>query len=248
VCSLTNFIAEIFFRWVLVSEYLLLLGMKAQLVRQALENFGIVGSHGVIRFELHGVTINVESRDSVGNMIQNWFQDWLLINFPNALPNNLTQAFPDFFLDSGNKTNDLLEVKSFDIDRGPGFDIANFDTYCNSIIDHPYRLHSNYLIFGYQMVGSMITIKDVWLKKVWEITGSSGTYPLKVQEKKNVIYNIRPVIWYSSRSTFRPFPDLISFVNALNDTRYQYPQTRHLNAHWLRNLKNAYRAHYGSSI
>jgi hypothetical protein len=112
--------------------------------------------------------------------------------------------------------------------------IANFDSYCNSLTTKSYRLDSDYLIFAYRMEGSKIEITNIWLKKVWEIAGPSGTYPLKVQEKKSIIYNIRPVIWYSTRSKFLPFNSKGEFLDALNETRYKYPKTHYTNAHWKR--------------
>jgi len=98
------------------------------------------------------------------------------------------------------------------------------------------------------MEGSQITIKDVWLKKIWELSCPSGTYPIKVQEKKQVIYNLRPGVWYSERSRFKPFSSKEEFLSALNETRYQYPQTRHGNGHWLNNVLRNYEAHTGVSL
>jgi type II restriction enzyme len=95
------------------------------------------------------------------------------------------------------------------------------------------------------MRDGVISIKNVWLRKIWELACPSGTYPLKVQEKKQVIYNIRPSVWYSERSRFKPFNTKEAFLKALNDTRYQYPQTRHQNAHWLRKVIKNYREHTG---
>ena len=159
-----------------------------------------------------------------------------------------SQVFPDFYLDKHNKKLGLLEVKSFDWDRGPGFDLANFDSYCNSLLSSAYRLNSDYLIFAYQMNGSEITIKNVWLKKIWELACPSGTYPLKVQEKKSVIYNIRPSTWYSERTKIKPFNSLEEFLSALNETRYQYPLTRHTNGHWLQNVLKNYEEHTGVKL
>jgi len=139
----------------------------------------------------------------------------------------------------------LLEVKSFDRKRGPGFDLANFDAYCNSLLTSAYRLDSDYLVFAYQMAGGELSIENVWVKKIWELACRSGTYPLKVQEKKNVIYNIRPGVWYSERSKFKPFGSLGEFLSALNETRYRYPQTRHTNAHWLQNVLDNYEGPHG---
>ena len=148
--------------------------------------------------------------------------------------NTNSQSFPDFYLDIENKRRGLLEVKSFDWDRGPGFDLANFDSYCNSLLENSYRIDSDYLIFAYQMEGSEITIKNVWLKKI--------------QEKKQVIYNLRPGTWYSERTTYKPFISKEEFLSALNETRYLYPQTRHGNGHWLKNVLKNYEAHTGVSM
>lgn len=91
-------------------------------------------------------------------------------------------------------------------------------------------------------------VLQVWLKKIWELSGGSSTYPLKVQEKKKVIYNIRPIIWFSERSKFGAFKSKEEFLNALNETRYQYSKTHHDNSHWLKNVIKNYKAHTGSSL
>lgn len=95
------------------------------------------------------------------------------------------------------------------------------------------------------MEGSVITIKNVWLKKIWELACPSGTYPIKVQKKKSIIYNLRPSTWYSERTKFKPFASKEDFLAAINETRYQYPQTRHTNGHWLKNVIKNYQEHTG---
>ncbi|MFN4145132.1 MAG: NgoBV family restriction endonuclease [Runella sp.] len=219
-----------------------------QLFDQLVNEYGIIGQTGVIQFRLKNLTIEVESKDSVGNLIQEWLQSWLKSQGISFETNPSSQTFPDIFLDTTNHKRGLLEIKTFDIDRGPGFDLANFDSYCNSLLTHAYRLDSDYLIIAYQMSGAAITIKNVWLKKIWELSGGSSTYPLKVQEKKNIIYNIRPIIWYSERSTFKAFESKEEFLIALNNTRYQYPPTRHGNAHWLNKVLRNYEEHTGIKL
>lgn len=162
--------------------------------------------------------------------------------------NTNSQTFPDFLLDRQDHKKGLLEVKSFDWDRGPGFDLANFDSYCNSLLENAYRIDSDYLILAYQMKGSELSIKDIWIKKIWELSCPSGTYPIKVQEKKQVIYNLRPSTWYSVRAKFKPFASKEDFLSALNETRYQYPQTRHKNGHWLQKVLKNYEAHTGIAL
>jgi type II restriction enzyme len=98
------------------------------------------------------------------------------------------------------------------------------------------------------MEGSQISIKNLWLKKIWELSCPSSTYPIKVQEKKQVIYNLRPGTWYSEKTKFKPFATKEEFLAALNETRYQYPQTRHHNGHWLSRVLKNYEAHTGISL
>lgn len=219
-----------------------------QLYKKLVEEHKIIGEKAVINFSLKNLTISVETKDTVGNLLQEWLKAWMRKENIDFEENTNSQSFPDFYLDIENKRRGLLEVKSFDWDRGPGFDLANFDSYCNSLLENSYRIDSDYLIFAYQMEGSEITIKNVWLKKIWQLSCPSGTYPIKVQEKKQVIYNLRPGTWYSERTTYKPFISKEEFLSALNETRYLYPQTRHGNGHWLKNVLKNYEAHTGVSM
>lgn len=220
----------------------------SELYQKLVNDYGIIGETGSIKFTVKDLSILVKTKDSVGNLLQEWLKAWFQENSIDFEENTNSQTFPDFLLDKDDHTKGLLEVKSFDFDRGPGFDLANFDSYCNSLLTHAYRLDSDYLILSYQMTDGQISIKNVWVKKIWELACPSGTYPLKVQEKKNVIYNIRPSVWYSDRSTYKPFSSKEEFLSALNNTRYQYPQTRHTNAHWLNKVLKNYQEYTGVSL
>ena len=204
----------------------------------------------MIDFKLKDLRISIETKDTVGNLLQEWLKAWFQKMKIEFEENNNSQIFPDFYLNTHNKKVDLLEVKCFDWDRGPGFDLANFDSYCNSLTVDAHRLDSDYLILSYEMKGSVITIKNVWLKKIWELSSPSGTYPIKVQEKKKVIYNLRPTKWYSvsNRTRFKPFDSKEDFLAALNETRYRYPQTRHDNGHWLPAVLKNYELHTGIKL
>ena len=217
----------------------------AELYQKLIHEYKIIGQIGEIKFTVKDLSILIKTKDSVGNLLQEWLKAWFIKEKIEFEENTNSQTFPDFLLDKDDHTKGLLEVKSFDFDRGPGFDLANFDSYCNSLLENAYRIDSDYLILAYQMNDGVISIKDVWLKKIWELACPSSTYPLKVQEKKQVIYNIRPSVWYSERSRFKPFNTKEAFLKALNDTRYQYPQTRHGNAHWLRKVIRNYQEHTG---
>jgi hypothetical protein len=211
-------------------------------------DFKIIGQSGVINFTLKDFTIAIESKDSVGNLLQEWLIEWMKVQKIDFEENPSSQTFPDIYLDTENKNKGLLEIKAFDFERGAGFDLANFESYCNSLLTNSYRLDSDYLIIGYKMDGSKITIVNVWLKKIWEISGASSTYPIKVQEKKQVIYNLRPISWYSERNTFKPFESKEAFLKALNETRYQYTKTHHDNSHWLKKVLKNYKENTGVSL
>ncbi len=142
-----------------------------QLYEKLLIDYKLVGQKGKISFTLKDITVEIETKDTVGNLIQEWLKAWMIINkieFGNA-PHS--QDFPDFLLDTDNPKNGLLEVKTFDYSKSANFDVANFMAYRRSVMAHPYRLDSSYLIIGYRMTGNSLEIADVWLKKVWEITG-----------------------------------------------------------------------------
>ena len=219
-----------------------------KLYKKLVTDYKLVGQKGRITFKLKDITVEIETKDTIGSLIQEWLKEWMKSEKINFEENQNSQTFPDIFLNTKDKKRGLLEIKTFDFDRGPGFDLANFDSYSNSLLTNSYRLDSDYLILAYQMSGSVITIKDVWLKKIWELAGASSTYPLKVQEKKNVIYNIRPIIWFSERSKFGAFKSKEEFLKALNETRYQYPKTHHDNAHWLNKVIKNYKEHTGSNL
>jgi NgoBV restriction endonuclease len=219
-----------------------------QLFKKLVEEYHLIGQTGIIHFTLKDLTIKIETKDTIGNLIQEWLKEWMKKEKIEFEENTNSQTFPDIYLNVKDKTKGLLEIKTFDFDRGPGFDLANFDSYCNSLLENSHRLDSDYLILAYQMNGSEITIKDVWLKKIWELSGASSTYPIKVQEKKKVIYHIRPIIWYSDKSTYKSFGTKEEFLTALNETRYQYPKTHHDNAHWLKKVLKNYKDKTGSVL
>ena len=219
-----------------------------ELYRKLVDDYQLIGQTGIINFTLKDLTVSIESKDTVGNLIQDWLVQWMKREQLSFEQNPSSQTFPDIYLNIDNKKSDLLEIKTFDWERGAGFDLANFESYCGSLLTNAYRLDSDYLIIAYKMEDTKITIENIWLKKIWELSGASGTYPIKVQEKKQVIYNLRPVSWYSDRSTFKAFDSKEAFLKALNETRYQYSKTHHDNSHWLKKVVKNYAEHTGTTL
>lgn len=86
----------------------------------------ILDIKGQIKFNLGDVSIIVKQKDVVGNIMQEWLKGWFdKVGIEYALSDN-TQMPPDFYLNLDDKTNNLLEVKAFNRNGTPGFDIADF--------------------------------------------------------------------------------------------------------------------------
>jgi len=181
---------------------------------------------GGTQFTLAGATVQVEGKDGLGGLIEEWFGVWANNNKYNIhnpkSAGGASQNFPDYFV--GEEKDGYLEIKTFNADATPAFDIANFESYCESLSTKPFRLFADYLIFSYKLNGSALKIEKIWLKKIWQITCASGNYPLKTQTKRNIIYNIRPSSFHSRviSSTFPPFNSPGDFVDALYNTQEQY--------------------------
>ena len=173
-----------------------------EIVDRLLNVDNILDLKGEIKFYLGDVDIIVKQKDVVGNIMQEWLQGWLDKNDIEYAPSENSQMPPDFYLNPDDKTKGLLEVKAFNRNGSPGFDIADFRMYAEEIQEKPYMLDVDYLIFGYDMNESgVVSIKNVWLKKVWQITRRMANYPINLQVKDGVIHKIRPGVWYSQKAT-----------------------------------------------
>lgn len=221
--------------------------MTINILYQHLQQDGLIGKSGNIEFELMGIKTVVESRSVIGEVIQDWLYKYISTkNIEYTLAAN-TQEFPDFYLGG-----DMIEVKCFDQDRSPNFDVAAFRSYTKSLLTSPERLNAYYLIFSYSMDSDTfaITIKNIWLKRVWEICGPSADLPIKVQRKQGVIVNIRPITWYSQRATFTPFANRKDFVKALEKTMKNNDAPSHelVTNGWLAKVASGYQTVTGHDL
>lgn len=220
--------------------------INAQQLLDELLNLNLENAIGRINFNMAGINIIINQTDIVGNSLQAWLGEYLKHkNYYFRTPDN-TQAFPDFYLSEKNNEG-LLEVKSFNFDATPGFDIANFESYVESVKQQPYKLEANYLIFGYSMSKEGdISVPKIWLKKIWEISGTSTKWPLKVQDKRGMIYNIRPSSNFK-RDIASPFKNKIDFLEAIYKTLIKYKNIEYANS-WLDELKENYLLYYKEEL
>lgn len=206
---------------------------------------------GQINFYLGDVNIIVKQKDVVGNIMQEWLQGWMDSNNIEYAPDTNSQMPPDFYLNPDDKTKNLLEVKAFNRSKTPAFDIADFRMYASEILEKPYMLNVDYLIFGYDMsIDGVVTIKDIWLKKVWQITRRMENYPINLQVKNGIIHKIRPGIWYTDKpKDYKVFDSLEDFISAMEETTFKEPKLRDsIASTWLTKFNKAYKSQYNREL
>lgn len=181
---------------------------------------------GGTNFTLGGIHLQIEGKDGIGGLIEEWFGHWAEINgfnIRNPKKDGSSQEFPDYYVrEHADEFEALLEVKTYDADASANFDIANFQSYCASVAENPHRLDADYLIFSYKVHNGALSIHEIYLKKIWEITCPSERWPIKTQTKRGVIYNIRPSAFHSTRGRFSSFSNKEQFIEALFSTEEEY--------------------------
>ena len=222
--------------------------LTAQQLYQELLNDNIIHATGEINLLLNSISVKIETKDSIGHMLQDWLEEWAITKDIYLRANPATQEFPDFYLSTSNDDN-LLELKSFDYTASPNFDISNFDTYVRSLLSFPKKLDADYLIFGYSMNSGSLKIEGLWLKKIWELSTSSSNWALKLQVKQDVIHNIRPVNFTSNRTNIaQPFSNKLDFLNAIQDVLNNYAHTSSTHTNWLNDFKRNYKTSTGITL
>ncbi len=220
-----------------------------ELYQKLIEDEKITTVQGKMSFSLGSVNMVVKQHDVVGNIMQEWLKNWMFEKGIEFAENDNLQMPPDFYLNPDDKTENLLEVKAFYCGRGPGFDIAGFTPFLKELINKPYVLNTDYLIFSYDVDGNgNVIIKDLWLKKIWNITRRSKNFALNFQVKANVIHKIRPGIWYRgdfNSQKYKEFECPEDFISAVNYAALNDSATQQLSNGWIGRFVNSYKDHYG---
>jgi type II restriction enzyme len=167
---------------------------------------------------MSGTSVKVRSKDVVGRVLEDWLGQWMTDNDIIYSERDNSQLPPDYYLSKTPDDSEMLEIKAFDKERSAAFDIADFKSFAGDILETPERLDAHYLIFEYKAEDGKVSITNTWLKRVWELAGHAGKYPLRLQVKRGEIHKIRPVTWYSDRRTYDPFASREEFLRAINET------------------------------
>lgn len=219
--------------------------VTAQDIKTLLESQDIYSAVGNISINLNNTSVTIKQNDIIGNALQEWLGQVLSDNDIYFRP-AVGQTFPDFYL-SENDTQGLCEMKSFY--KSPNFDVANFFGYVESLTQKPYRLDSDYLIFEYNSdENGHIKIKNIWCKKVWEITGPANEYALKCQRKNGQLVNIRPISFNSTRSKLQPFNSKEELLVALYKTHLSTTNQTRVSREWLNRVVSGYNDYCGVDL
>jgi type II restriction enzyme len=171
---------------------------------------------GTISFEMGGMVIPVDNLDIMGGMLQCWIREYLRDRHGVKLfPNPHTQEFPDFFMEEGGVG--MLELKCFDSTKNPNFDLANFDKYLRSLLSPGNDdISADFLVLGYAADRGRISIREVYLKKIWQMTGPSPTNVLNLQVKQGKPVNIRPKDFRTNSGIFHSEEEFLKALDGAN--------------------------------
>ncbi len=184
------------------------------------------GQHGTITINFANRSHVYSGNDVIGNCLQEWLPNWFAYLGVNIIPGEHTQAFPDFVAVFNNTSYDV-EVKAWNYNNNPAFDLANFGNFLETTFDSPGKLDAYYFILGYKPMDDGFSegfkVEKVYLKNIWEITAPAQKYPIGLQVKRNQPYAMRPTSFHKNPD--KAFKSKKAFINAVKNTYDLFPST-----------------------
>jgi len=158
--------------------------------------------------DFFGRSLPIMNPNPVGDLLENIFYPFYKEVCPD-FEEGPKQQSPDFF---GYGQEFQFEQKAFC--ESPGFDISNFTSLVHQL-SKPGGLvkklfKTKYLVYEYGIDKSAFVIKNFWMLNIWNLPTYGKTYPISMQVKKKMWYNIRPGTkagWVDSSKTPRIFLD-----------------------------------------
>lgn len=205
----------------------------------------LIGQRGTLIATLGKTSINITTKDVMGGVIQDWLFTWMKQSNFDVMPNPFTQMPPDFYLD---KTTPF-EVKTFYFKAKPAFDLANFSAYTRDLLAHPSRLDDDHLIFSYDVGEDYWSIENIWLRKIWEMSGPSATNHVELQAKQSSPTNLRPKNFILPKSnTFTSRLDFVVAISNAMDKFEKYPEGLSSGLSWLEEVRVRYQEATGCAL
>lgn len=182
------------------------------------------GQHGTISITFANRTHIYTGNDVIGNCLQEWLPEWFKFLGVDIQSGEGTQSFPDFVANFDDKKYDM-EVKAWNINNAPAFDLANIQSFLETTYTSPGKLNAQYFILGYKPQDDGFSqgfiVQKVFLKHIWEITSSTNKYPIGLQVKRNMPYAMRP--YNFNRNADKAFKSKIEFLTAVKEAFEMFP-------------------------
>lgn len=193
------------------------IGQLYEYTKQQLE-----GKQGNITINFANHPIVYSGNDIIGNSLQKWLPSWFTYLNVDIREGEHTQEFPDFVANFDGKHYDV-EVKAWNYNNSPAFDIANFHSFIQQTYASPGKLNAYFIILGYTPANDGFSkgfiVEKVYLKRIWEITNKASKYPIGLQVKRQSPYAIRPCAFHKKTS----FQNKMEFVEAIYETFKIFP-------------------------
>ena len=149
-----------------------------------------VGKRISLIANFNGRSLPIINPNLVGDLLEDIFYPF----YKEACPDfeeGPKQESPDFF---GHGQEFQFEQKAFY--ESPGFDISNFTSLVHQM-SKPGGLvkklfKTKYLVYEYGVDEGAFVIKKFWMLNIWNLPTYGNTYPISMQVKKKMWYNIRP--------------------------------------------------------
>jgi hypothetical protein len=149
-----------------------------------------IGKSFKLEVSFNGVSLPIINPNLVGDLLEDLFYPFYKKTCSD-FERGPKQQPPDFY--AGGRTF-RFEQKAFY--GSPGFDISNFTSFVNQLSE-PGGLENKifktkYLVYEYGVNGDDYIIKKFWLLNIWDLPSYDNKYPISMQVKKGMWYNIRP--------------------------------------------------------
>ena len=211
---------------------------------------------GEISITLADVSCTIKGKDAVGHMLQEWVLSWCEDKGFSIESNSNTQEFPDYFLLGQGGVSYPVEIKCFDINKTPAFDVADFHAFVDDLENDIKKLDADYIVFGYSLVDGELKVSEIWKKKIWELVGkstanwvttqirgkkcsTSNRLPVSAEniDKKGRILKFRPYNFKVEESDNK-FESPIEFLENCQKLLSYSESTMDTHSDWLEKIKN----------
>ena len=216
------------------------------------------GAKGHITVDLAGVKCKVISKDAIGHIMQEWLFEWSKSNNIKIIKNEQTQSFPDYFFIDNVGIKHYLEIKNFNYDANPAFDVADFYAFVETLPQEIEKLSADYIVFGYHLnEDGVLMVPRIWKFKIWEICGKSKDNHVTAQirgknlvdgiDTKGRIQKLRPYR-FNHTSTENKFKSPLEFLTAIQSLLNMNQNTLKNYPGWLDLVKKSYKKTFKTDL